>query len=85
MSDTPSSDPATNATPNLPVGWSDGQLRDILDHYENQSEDEAIIELEEAEDVDPPYDLGEDAGEWIEVPKELVPKVRELINKAQTA
>jgi len=57
----------------FPPGWNEKRVHDVLNHYEKQSEEEAIAEDEAA------Y---EDASFTVmEVPKELVPKVRELIAK----
>lgn len=57
----------------FPKGWDEKRVKCVLDHYENQSEDEA---------------LAEDAAAWedktqtfVEVPIELVPALRELIAK----
>jgi F0F1-type ATP synthase membrane subunit b/b' len=57
----------------FPPGWDEKRLRAVLEHYEAQTEEEAAAEDEAA------Y---EDAAQtFIEVPKELVPQVRELIAK----
>lgn len=57
----------------FPKGWDEGRVKRILDHYENQIEDEAVTEDEAAwEDT---------THTFIEVPNELVPAVRELIAK----
>ncbi len=58
---------------NFPPGWDEERVRKVIDHYERQSEDEVVAEDEAA------Y---EDAScTLMEVPKELVSKVRELIAK----
>jgi len=58
---------------NFPPGWDEQRVRRVIEHYELQSEDEAVAEDEAA------Y---EDAScTLMEVPKELVSKVRELIAK----
>ena len=58
---------------NIPEGWDEQRVRAVLEHYEAQTEEEAVAEDEAA------Y---EDAAQtFMEVPKELVPKVRELIAK----
>jgi hypothetical protein len=57
----------------FPPGWDEQRVQRVLDHYESQSEDEAVAE-DEAARSDP-------SGTFIEVPKDLVPKVRELIAK----
>ena len=57
----------------FPPGWDEQRVRAVLEHYEAQTEEEAVAEDEAAyEDV---------AQTFMEVPKELVPKVRELIAK----
>jgi len=55
----------------FPPGWDEKRVRDTLAHYETQSQEEAVAEDEAAL---------EDASQTLmEVPNELVPKVRELI------
>ncbi len=57
----------------FPMGWDEGRVRKILTHYEEQGEDEAVAEDEAAFD---------DAGQTVmEVPRALVPVIRELIAK----
>ncbi len=57
----------------FPKGWDEERVRHVLDHYENQTEDEAVAEGEAAwEDISQTF---------IEVPNELVPAVRELLAK----
>jgi len=55
----------------FPPGWDEGRVRRILEHYESQSEEEALAEDEAA------YE--HPAQTFIEVPNELVPAVRALI------
>ena len=57
----------------FPAGWDEERVRRILAHYEDQTEEEAVAEDEAAYD-DPNQAM-------IEVPRELVPAVRELIAK----
>jgi hypothetical protein len=55
----------------FPPGWDESRVRKVLAHYEKQTEDEAVAEDEAA---------FEDPGQtFMEIPNELVPKVRELI------
>lgn len=54
-----------------PKNWDESRVRRVLDHYEQQSEDEAVAEDEAAYD-----DVTQSL---IGVPVELVPAVRELI------
>ena len=57
----------------FPKGWAEDRVKRVLDHYENQTEDEAVAEDEAA---------WEDTSQtFIEVPNELVPVVRELLAK----
>ena len=49
----------------FPVGWDSKRVKSVLEHYESQSEEEAVAEDEAAVEMD--------------VPKELVPTVRELM------
>lgn len=57
----------------FPPGWNEKRVRNVLNHYEKQTEEEAIAEDEAA------YENA--SFTVMEVPKELVPKVRELIAK----
>ncbi|HZO26330.1 MAG TPA: hypothetical protein VFH48_10120 [Chloroflexota bacterium] len=59
----------------LPAGWDEQRVQRVLAHYEAQTEDEAADEDERAL---------EDASQTVmEIPRELVPAVRELIAKHQ--
>jgi hypothetical protein len=55
----------------LPEGLTHEQIRQIIDHYENQTEDEELAELEAA------WESDDDT--VIHVPNELAPAVRSLI------
>jgi hypothetical protein len=57
----------------FPPGWDEARVRQVLEHYESQSDDQAIAEDEAA------YESTTHA--VMEVPIELVPAVRELIAK----
>jgi hypothetical protein len=57
----------------FPKGWDDERVRQVLSHYNQQSEEEAVAE-DEAAFEDPTQTV-------IEVPRELVPAIRELIAK----
>jgi hypothetical protein len=57
----------------FPPGWDEERVRRVLDHYENQSEDEAVAEDEAA--------FEPSAGTLMAVPPALVPEVRELITR----
>lgn len=60
-----------------PQGWDEARVERVLGHYESQSEEEALAEDEAAFEA---------AGQTVmEIPTELVPKVRQLIAKHKTA
>ena len=55
----------------LPPGLTEAKIREIIDHYENQTEEEAVAE-DEAAFADPRFAM-------MQVPMELVEDVRNLI------
>jgi hypothetical protein len=57
----------------FPPGWDEERVRRVLAYYEQQTEDETVAE-DEAAFEDPTQTV-------MEVPKELVPAIRELIAK----
>jgi hypothetical protein len=60
----------------FPPGWDEQCVRNVIAHYEGQSEDEQFTEIEaalEAEDVT-----------MIAEPTELAPEVRALISRKQS-
>ena len=58
---------------NYPPGWDEQRVRRVLEHYEAQSDEEAVAEDEAA------YEATTNTA--MDVPVELVPIVRELIAK----
>ena len=57
----------------IPGDWTEDRIQKVIKHYDSQSEEDAVSEDEAAYEHD---------GQTImEVPSELVPKVRELIAK----
>lgn len=60
-----------------PPGWDENRVKKVLEHYESQSEDEAVAEDEAAFEA-PDQTV-------MEIPTELVPQVRELIAKHKAA
>jgi hypothetical protein len=61
----------------FPPGWDVKRVKAVLSHYESQTEEEAVAEDEATlEAVDQTL---------MEVPTELVPKVRELIARHKVA
>ena len=55
----------------FPPGWDEKRVRKVLAHYETQTEIEAVAEDEAA--------LEDSTQTIMEIPKRLVPRVRELI------
>ena len=64
------------STQNFPPGWDESRVRDVLEHYESQTEDEQFAEIEAA--------LESDAVTLMAVPTDLVPEVRALLARAQS-
>ena len=61
----------------LPPGWTNDRVKKVIEFYDNQTEAEAIAE---AEDV-----FGKDGYAVMEIPRNLVDKVRDMIAKARKA
>jgi hypothetical protein len=59
----------------FPPGWDEERVRRVLEHYEQQSDEEAVAEDEAA------YESTTHTA--MEVPVELVPAVRELLAKSR--
>ena len=57
----------------FPPGWDEERVKEVLAHYETQTEEEAVAEDEAAYEDSSQTLMG--------VPNELVPEVRELIAK----
>lgn len=57
----------------FPPGWDEKRVKRVLDHYESQTDDEAVAEDEAAYEQTAFTTMG--------VPVDLVPVVRELIAK----
>lgn len=55
----------------FPPGWDEEQVQSVIDHYETQTEDEALAEHEAA--------CGRSDEPMIAVPAGLLPKIREMI------
>lgn len=61
----------------FPPGWDEKRVQELISHYENQTEDEEFAEIEaarEAEDVT-----------LMAIPTELVPEVRALLARKESA
>lgn len=57
----------------FPPGWDEKRVQTILDHYESQTEEEAVAEDESS--------FADGTQVVMEIPLELVPAVRELLAK----
>ncbi len=66
------------AAPNrFPPGWNEARVRRVLEHYDTQTDAEAVAEDEAAYESITETTMG--------VPVDLVPKVRELIARRRTS
>jgi hypothetical protein len=61
----------------FPPGWDEARVREVLAHYESQTEDEQFAEIEGAQQAE--------GVTMMAVPTELVPEVRALLAKNQSA
>ncbi|HWG41425.1 MAG TPA: hypothetical protein VN688_01470 [Gemmataceae bacterium] len=61
----------------FPPGWDEARVREVLAHYESQTEDEQFAEIEAAQEAE--------GITMMAVPMELVPEVRALLAKKQSA
>jgi hypothetical protein len=61
----------------LPRGWDEARVRRVIEHYENQTEDEALAEDEAAMKIE--------GTSVMLVPTELVPETRRFIAKRRGA
>jgi hypothetical protein len=57
----------------FPPGWDEARVKSVLDHYDSQSDDEAVAEDEAS--------FEDTTDTAMTVPTELVPVVRDLIRK----
>lgn len=66
-----------NTPQQFPAGWDDARVKDVIAHYDAQTDDEQADEIETA--------LGADRVTMIAVPVELADEVRALIVRRQSA
>ena len=59
----------------FPPGWDEDRVQRLLNHYEEQTEDEAVAEDEAA--------FQDRTSTTMKIPRELVPATRELLAKHQ--
>ncbi len=57
----------------FPAGWDQERVREIIEYYESQTDDEALVEQK--------HSLEKQKETLVDVPVELLPFVRELIAK----
>ena len=57
----------------FPPGWDEARVHSVIDHYEQQTEDEVVAEDEAA--------FQDEDSTLMAIPTELVPVVLELIDK----
>ena len=60
----------------FPKGWNDERVQKVISLYEEQTEEDAVAEDEAA--------FGDPNRAVVEVPKELLPAIREMIAKHQS-
>jgi len=60
-----------------PPGWDEERVRRVAEHYDNQTDEEAVAEIEAA--------LADENQTMMSVPTELVPEIMKLINKKRPA
>jgi hypothetical protein len=61
----------------FPPGWDEARVREVLCHYESQTEDEQFAEIEAAREAE--------GVTMMAVPTELVPEIRALLARKQSA
>lgn len=61
----------------FPAGWGEHRVRELIEHYEGQNEDEQTNELEAAQEGD--------GVTMVAVPLELAEEVRALIARRKSA
>jgi hypothetical protein len=65
------------STQNFPPGWDEARVREVVAHYESQTEDEQFAEIEAALDAKDVTVMA--------VPTSLVPEIRALLARAESA
>jgi hypothetical protein len=61
----------------FPPGWDEARVREVIAHYDSQSEDEQFAEIEAAQQAE--------GVTMMAVPTDLVPEVRALLARKQSA
>lgn len=65
------------STQHFPPGWDEERVREVIAHYENQTEDEEFAEIEAAHEAEQVT--------FVAVPTELVQEVNALIARKRSA
>jgi hypothetical protein len=60
-----------------PPGWDESRVRKLAEYYDNQTDEEAVAEIEAA--------INDENQTMMMVPTELVPAIVKLINKKRPA
>lgn len=61
----------------FPKGWNEQRVKEVIAHYESQTEDEEFAEIEAS--------LESDDMTLMSIPKELVPEVRALLARRKNS
>jgi len=61
----------------FPPGWDEIRVKELIAHYENQTEDEEFADIEASRE--------EEGVTFMAIPSELVPQVRALLASKQSA
>jgi hypothetical protein len=61
----------------LPPGWNEKRVKELIAHYESQTEDEEFADIEAA--------LKAEDTTLMAIPRKLVPKVRALLARNRSA
>lgn len=62
---------------NLPPGWDESRIRAVLKHYDHQDDETRADEIEAAWEAE--------GMTLMSIPTELVPEIRAILARAQTA
>ncbi len=60
----------------FPPGWDEARIREVIEHYDSQDEDERAAEIEAAWETE--------GMTLMSVPTEVVPEIRALLARKQT-
>jgi hypothetical protein len=73
----PTTEEAEMSKQKFPPGWDEKRVKELIEHYENQTEDEEFADIEAAREAD---DIT-----LMAIPTELVPEVWALLAREQSA